>query len=132
VLRFDRFHPPLMHMLDFASLRTAIILLDRPVVGVDGHRAHDRLPPTLRVRATVVGQGPVACTIAADAVRALAGSERPTFADLEAVWQSLATSIDEKIRAGGLSARDQPHGWAGVDITPEDVTVGRNRPRREA
>ena len=118
-------------MLDFASLRTAIILLDRPVVGLDGHRAQDRLPPTLRVRATVVGQGPVACSIAADAVRVLAGRERPTFADLEAVWQSLATSIDEKIRAGDLSPRGQPHGWAGVDITPDDVTHGRSRLCRE-
>jgi len=108
-------------MLDFASLRTAIILLDRPLVGLDGHRVNDRLPAKLRVRATVVGQGPVACTIAADAVRLLAGRERPTFGDLEAVWQTLATSIDGKIRAGEVSARGQPHGWAGMDLTSEDV-----------
>jgi len=108
-------------MLDIASLRTAIILLDRPLVGLDGHRINDRLPRQLRVRATVVGQGPVACTIAADAVRVLAGRERPTFGDLEAVWQRLATSIDGKIRAGEVSARGQPHGWASMDLTPEDV-----------
>src|SRR5690349_13662584 len=82
-------------MLDFSSLRTAIILLDRPLIGIDGHRAQDRLPPTLRLRATVVGQGPVACSIACDAVRALVGRERPTFGDLEAVWQHVAQSIDE-------------------------------------
>ena len=108
-------------MLDFASLRTAIILLDRPLVGLDGHRVNDRLPPKLRVRATVVGQGPVACSITADAVRVLAGRDRPTFGDLEAVWQRLATSIDGKIRAGEVSARGQPHGWASMDLTPEDV-----------
>lgn len=115
--------PRFSYMLDFASLRTAIILLDRPLVGLDGHRARDRLPPKLRVRATIVGQGPVACTIAADAVRVLAGHEGPTYGDLEAVWQRLATSIDEKIRAGEVSARGQPHGWAAVDITPDDVTA---------
>jgi hypothetical protein len=106
---------------DPATLRTAIILLDRPEVGFDGHDAQERLPSRLRVRATVVGHGPVACMIDSDAVRALAGRERPTWSDLQTVWQTLASSIDRKIRAGGVSNEGQPHGWAAVDITPADV-----------
>lgn len=116
--------------LDPSVLRTAIILLDRPEVGFDGHGAHERLPRTLRLRATIVGHGPIACAVDLDAVRALAGSERPTWADLQAVWQALAASIDEKIRTGQLSVEGQPHGWSGVDITPADVPDARGRSRR--
>ncbi|HEY1326852.1 MAG TPA: hypothetical protein VGI14_07925 [Casimicrobiaceae bacterium] len=106
---------------DPAVLRTAIILLDRPEVGFDGHGAQERLPSRLRIRATVVGHGPVACMIDVGAVRALAGRERPTWSDLQTVWQTLATSIDRKIRTGQVSAAGQPHGWAAIDITPADV-----------
>ena len=49
------------------------------------------------------------------------GRERPTWSDLQTVWQTLASSIDRKIRAGGVSNEGQPHGWAAVDITPADV-----------
>jgi hypothetical protein len=111
---------------DPSALRTAIILLDRPEVGFDGHGVDERLPSRLRVRATVVGHGPVACMIDADAVRALAGRERPTWSDLQTVWQTLATSIDRKIRAGEVNNEGQPHGWASVDITPADVPAAQS------
>jgi hypothetical protein len=116
---------------DPSVLRTAIILLDRPEVGFDGHGAHERLPSRLKVRATVVGHGPVACMIDVDAVSALAGRERPTWSDLQHVWQTLATSIDQKIRTGQVSAEGQPHGWTAVDITPDDVPAQPAPSRKE-
>jgi hypothetical protein len=103
------------------SLRTAIILLDRPVVGVDGHRPHERLPLSVRLRATVVGIGPVACTVESDIVGRLAGREEPTWADLQLVWQDVASAIQAKIRAGSFDATRAPHGWRGVHIEREDV-----------
>ena len=107
---------------DPSALRTAIILLDRPEVGSDGYGEHERLPSRLRVRATVVGHGPIACTIDVAAVRALAGRDKPTWSDLESVWQTLATSIDAKIRAGQVAGRSSDHDDPSVHIAPQDVT----------
>jgi hypothetical protein len=109
------------------SLHTAIILLDRPVVGLDGHGARERLPGSVRLRATVVGIGPVACTVESDIVGRLAGREKPTWADLQLVWQDVSTAIQAKIRAGDFDATREPHGWRGVHIERDDVAAPPDR-----
>jgi hypothetical protein len=90
------------HAPDSLALRQAVILLDRPVVGRDGHRDRARLPAIVRPTATVVGAATVDCTVEVGAVGSVAGVEQPTWSDLQRAWQTLATVLHEKIRAGAF------------------------------
>jgi hypothetical protein len=92
----------LHHAPESLALRQAVILLDRPVVGRDGHLGHARLPAIVRLTATVMGAAPVDCSIDLGAVRSVAGVEHPTWSDLQRAWQTLATVLHEKIRAGAF------------------------------
>ena len=108
-----------------AALRQAIILLDRPVVGRDGHRGGERLPHVVRVRATVVGASPVTCSIDAAAIARALGVDAPTWTDLQVAWQTLATRIQAKIRAGDIAAG--PHGHSTVHVAAADVPDATGR-----
>ena len=90
------------HAPESLALRHAVILLDRPVVGRDGHRGRTRLPAIVRLTASVIGAAPVDCTIDVGAVRSLVGVDDPTWSDLEVAWQTLAAVLHEKIRAGAF------------------------------
>jgi len=83
---------------DPESLRTAVILTDRPEVGADSYRASASLPSIVWLRANVVGVGPVRCAIEPSAITTLSARRAPTWGDLESVWQTLAEVIDRKIR----------------------------------
>jgi hypothetical protein len=97
-----------------APLQTAIVLLDRPLVGPDGYEPEDPLPDAVRLRATVSDMGGVYCVVPAAVVGELTRKKAiPTWADLETVWPSVSSVLREKIRAGGLSglrdrATDRP------------------------
>jgi hypothetical protein len=83
---------------DPESLRTAVILTDRPEVGADSYRASAPLPSIVWLRANVVGVGPVRCAVEPSAITTLSARRAPTWGDLESVWQTLAEVIDRKIR----------------------------------
>jgi len=90
-----------MSVLDYDphTLRTAVILPDRPEVGADAPRATAPLPSVVWLRVSVVGVGIVRCAIEPSAITTLSARRAPTWGDLEAVWQTLAEAIDRKIRA---------------------------------
>ena len=90
-----------MSVLDYdpQTLKTAVILPERPEVGADAYRARARLPSVVWLRANVVGVGIVRCAIEPSAVTTLSGRGAPTWGDLETAWQTLAGAIDRKIRA---------------------------------
>ncbi len=106
---------------DLAALRTAIVLVDRPSVGLDGHPGRERLPPIVRLKATVVGTGPVACSVDRAAMVRIAGAEQPTWNDLQAAWQVVAMSIQAKIRAGRFDGTVDACGWPAIRFTEADV-----------
>ena len=108
--------------LEISRLRTAIILLDRPLVGRDGHRGRERLPDVVRLRATVVGVGSVTCALESRAVAARGGGGAATWADLQAAWQAVAASVDRKIRAGALEGESGDKD-AAVRITAADIAA---------
>jgi hypothetical protein len=83
---------------DPETLKTAVILADRPEVGDDSYLASSPLPSVVWLRASVVGVGAVRCAIEPSAVTTLSGQRAPTWGDLQAVWQTLASVIDHKIR----------------------------------
>jgi len=103
------------------ALRHAVILLDRPIVGPDGPRGRERVPPTIRFKATVIGSAPVDCSIDIGAVRSAAGMEHPTWSDLQRAWQTLATIVHAKIRAGAFVDAGRR---ASVRVGRDDVTRG--------
>jgi len=112
----------LHHARESQALRHAVILLDRPIVGPDGPRGRERVPATIRLTARVIGGAPVDCSIDIGAVRSAAGVEHPTWADLQRAWQTLATIVHAKIRAGAFvdAARR-----ASVRVGQDDVTRDR-------
>jgi len=119
-------HPTILfmaprHVPDSLALRHAVILLERPVVGRDGHRGRERVPASVRVRATVVGGAPVDCTIDIGAVQSAAGVEDPTWSDLQMAWQRLATILHGKIRAGAFEAQAR---HPAVRVGRDDVPTG--------
>ena len=113
-----------MSVLDYDphTLKTAVILPDRPEVGADAPRATAPLPSVVWLRVNVVGVGVVRCAIEPSAVTTLSARRAPTWGDLEAVWQTLAEVIDRKIRAAdfdpGRRHRDR---LPVVSITSADV-----------
>ena len=130
---------------DPQRLRTAVILPDRPEVGVDAYRASAVLPGVVWLRVSVVSVGAVRCAIESTAVTTLSGHREPTWGDLEAVWQTLAGAIDRRIRSAEFDMvqrhRDrlpvvtitsadvrhdaqQPLGWRGARDMPR-VESGR-------
>ena len=110
----------LHHARESLALRHAVILLERPIVGVDGPRGRERVPPTIRLTATVVGGAPVDCAIDIGAVRSAAGVEHPTWSDLQRAWQTLATILDAKIRAGVFVEAGRR---ASVRVVDDDVAA---------
>jgi hypothetical protein len=86
------------------ALQTAIVLLDRPIVGPDGHEPDWPLPDAVRLRAIVSDVGGVYCIVPASVVGELTRKKAiPTWADLESVWPSVSSVLREKIRAGRFS-----------------------------
>jgi hypothetical protein len=96
------------------ALQTAIVLLDRPIVGPDGYEPEGPLPDAVRLRAIVSDVGGVYCVVPATVVGELTRKKAiPTWADLESVWPSVSSVLREKIRAGRFSgvrdrATDRP------------------------
>lgn len=103
------------------ALRHAVILLDRPIVGLDGPRGSERVPATIRLKATVLGGAAVDCAIDIGAVQSASGVGQPTWSDLQRAWQTLATILQDKIRAGAFVETGRR---ASVLIGREDVTGG--------
>lgn len=130
---------------DPLTLKTAVILPDRPEVGADAPRASAPLPTVVWLRVNVVGVGVVRCAIEPSAVTTLSAKSAPTWGNLEAVWQTLADVIDRKIRAADFDAgrrhRDrlpvvtitsadvrhhaqQPLGWLGASLDQAQAEPG--------
>ena len=107
---------------DPQTLKTAVILPDRPEVGADAYRANAPLPSIVWLRVNVVGIGIVRCAIEPTAITTLLAKGAPTWGDLESVWQTLAGAIDRKIRNADFDAghrhRDR---LPVVTITSADV-----------
>lgn len=128
-----------MPTYDPQILRTAVILLDRPEVGVDAHRASDRLPSIVWLRVSVVRVGAVRCAIEPSAITTLCGNVAPTWGDLESAWQTLAGVIDCKIREADFDSGQRHHDHLPVvTISSADVRhqvqqpLGWRGARREA
>ena len=83
---------------DPETLKTSVILADRPDVGEDSYLASAPLPSVVWLRASVVGVGAVRCAIEPSAVTTLTGRRAPTWGDLQSAWQTLAGVIDHRIR----------------------------------
>jgi hypothetical protein len=94
------------------TLKTAVILADRPGIGADACLATDPLPSVTWIRFNVLGIGIVRCAVEHRAVRALSNRCSPTWGDLQAVWQTIVELADRKIRAAdfdpGRQSRDRP------------------------
>jgi hypothetical protein len=115
----------LHHARESQALRHAVILLDRPIVGPDGPRGAERVPATVRLKATVIGGAPVDCSIEIGAVRSAAGVEHPTWSDLQRAWQTLATIVHAKIRAGAfVDAGRRASVRVGQDDVMRDPAAG--------
>jgi hypothetical protein len=89
---------------DSQTLKTAVILPDRPEVGGDAYRARACLPSVVWLRVSVVGVGAVRCAIEPTAITTLSAKRAPTWGDLESVWQTVAEVIDRKIRGAEFDA----------------------------
>jgi len=81
------------------ELKTAIVLLDRPLVGPGGYRARGRVPDPVWIDASVTGVR-VRCSVSRQAIAFLAGNDAPTWHQLQLHWQSIAVRLEDKIRAG--------------------------------
>jgi hypothetical protein len=114
---------------DPSVLKTAVILSDRPEVGIDANRAESRLPSVVWLRVTVVDVGVVRCALESSAITTLLGKRAPTWGDLEAVWQKLAGVIERKIRNAefevGHRHRDR---LPVVSVTSTDVRHEAQKP----
>jgi hypothetical protein len=110
-------------------LKTAVILPDRPEVGADAFQVNAPLPGVVWVRVTIVDVGTVRCAIDASAITTLLGRKVPTWGDLETVWQTIAGTIERKIRDAdfdaGRGARDR---LPIVTITSADVRHHAQQP----
>jgi hypothetical protein len=112
-----------MLSFDPSILKTAVILTDRPEVGADANPADAKLPRVVLLRATAVDLGAVRCAVESSVVTTLAGRKAPTWGDLEAVWQMVASAIECKIRSAEFEppARHRDR-VPVVRIAPGDVT----------
>ena len=114
---------------DPQSLKTAVILADRPEVGADSYLASARLPSVVWLRVSVVGVGVVRCAIEPSAITTLSGSRSPTWGELESVWQTLAGVIDRKIRAADFDpARRHRDRLPVITISSADVRHHAQQP----
>ena len=114
---------------DLESLKTAVILTDRPEVGADAYRASAPLPSVVWLRANVVGVGAVRCAIEPSAITTLSAKRAPTWGDLESVWQTLAEAIDRKIRHADFDpATRHRDRLPVVTISSSDVRLHAQQP----
>jgi len=114
---------------DSESLKTAVILTDRPEVGADAYRSTAPLPSVVWLRASVVGVGMVRCAIEPSAITTLSAKRAPTWGDLEAVWQTLAEVIDRKIRHADFDpATRHRDRLPVVTISSSDVRLHAQQP----
>jgi len=114
---------------DHDSLKTAVILTDRPEVGADAYRSSAPLPSVVWLRANVVGVGAVRCAIEPSAVTTLSAKRAPTWGDLESVWQTLAEVIDRKIRHADFDpAARRRDRLPVVTISSSDVRLHAQQP----
>jgi len=114
---------------DSESLKTAVILTDRPEVGADAYRSTAPLPSVVWLRASVIGVGMVRCAIEPSAITTLSAKRAPTWGDLEAVWQTLAEVIDRKIRHADFDpATRHRDRLPVVTISSSDVRLHAQQP----
>jgi hypothetical protein len=121
--------PDIVFAYDPQLLKTAVILPDRPEVGIDAHRSTASLPSVVWLRVTIVGIGMVRCAIDPSAITTLSAHAAPTWEDLESVWQTLASAIDRKIRAADFDTAARHRDRVPVvTLTSADVRLHVQQP----
>ena len=107
------------------TLKTAVILPQRPEVGADACLPTESLPSVIWIRVDVFPTATVRCAIDRSAVKALANGPAPTWGDVERVWQILAAIVDRKIRGAQFEPqRRHRDRLPVVRIADADVKAG--------